>query len=111
MNINPVIAILILKKIITEEEGQAVVDFVHDKPQSTILSDVINQIKELLPMNQPAPLTGGPVQQAEELAARDRLAAETKAAEEAEAKKAEEAVDESTASDEDKGEDSKPPKK
>lgn len=85
MNINPILAILVLKNIITHDEAEKVAEFVHDKPQSTILSDTINQIKEFIPMSQ-QPLTGGPEQQAEELAARERLAEEQRrAAEEAEA--------------------------
>lgn len=75
MNINPVLAILVLKKIITNEEAERVAEFVHDKPQSTILREVINQVKDLLDMSQ-EPLTGGPTQQQEELAARERAAAE-----------------------------------
>jgi len=119
VNINPILAILVLKNIVTLEEAEKVAEFVHDKPQSTILTDVINQVKELLPMNQ-QPLTGGPEQQAEELAARNRAADEAKAAEEAEAKASEESENtkadeaesagEDRPADEDKTGDSKKPK-
>ncbi len=77
MNINPVIAILVLRNVITQEEGQAVVDFVHDKPQSTVLSDSIDAIKELLvPVEASNPVLGpvGPVQREEEIAARTAAA-------------------------------------
>lgn len=94
MNINPILALLVLKGIVTAEEAEAVADFVHDKPQSTILGDVINQIKELLPMAQP--LTGGPEQQNEELAARARLAEEEKQAAEQEAAEATDTSSEGT---------------
>lgn len=73
MNINPVIAVLILKNIITQDEGQAIVDFVHDKPQSTVLADAIESIKALLlPTEALMPQLGpvGPVQREEEIAAR-----------------------------------------
>jgi hypothetical protein len=96
VNINPILAILVLKNIITTEEAEKVAEFVHDKPQSTILSDVINQIKELVPMNT-QPLTGGPEQQAEELAARQRVADEEAAkAKEAKAAEDEDRDDEET---------------
>jgi hypothetical protein len=73
VNINPIIAVLILKNIITQDEGQAIVDFVHDKPQSTVLADAIESIKPLLlPTEALVPPLGpvGPVQREEEIAAR-----------------------------------------
>lgn len=92
MNFNALIATLVIKGIITQEEGQDLVEFLHDKPQSTVLSDMIAQIKEFIPM-QNQPLTGGPVQQAEELRARE-LAAEQAAAKAEEEKATEESLPE-----------------
>ena len=73
MNFNAVIATLVIKGVITEEEGNALVNFLHDKPQSSQLTDSIREVEEF--MTYP-PLTGGPQQQAEELAARERAAEE-----------------------------------
>lgn len=73
MNFNALIAILILKNVITEDEGQAVVDYLHDKPQSTVLRDTIADVKPLLmPVEALMPQLGpiGPEQRQEEIAAR-----------------------------------------
>lgn len=94
MNHNAVIAALIIKGIITEDEGQALVDFLHDKPQSTILADTINDIKEIIKPMTFQPLTGGPEQQREELAARERAAEEQRKADEEAAAAEAEATDE-----------------
>lgn len=73
MNSNAVIAILVLKNIITEDEGQRVVDFIHDKPQSTVLKDAIADVAAIIgkPTAPALPQLGpvGPAQIAETLAA------------------------------------------
>lgn len=48
MNNNAIIAILVVKDIITQEEGEKLVELLHDKPQSTVLNDSIAQIKEFV---------------------------------------------------------------
>lgn len=74
MNFNAIIAVLILKLVITEDEGQRLVEHLNDKPQSTVLKDAIAAVAEVIgkPANVvQAPLGPvGPAQQAEELAAR-----------------------------------------
>lgn len=73
MNFNAIIAVLVIKQIITREEGEQLVEHLHDKPQSTELRDAITAVGEIIGapvVTQAAPLTGGPAQQAEELAAR-----------------------------------------
>lgn len=75
MNFNALIAVLILKSVITEDEGQRLVEHLNDKPQSTVLRDAIAAVAEVIGKPQPAfvhPAFGpvGPAQQAEELAAR-----------------------------------------
>lgn len=103
MNYNAIIATLVLKGIISFDEGQALAEFLHDKPQSTVLKDSIEQVKEIITMQ--APLTGGPEQQGEELAAREQNAQKER---EAAAKNAEEAdEDKGAESDEDKDTDKK----
>lgn len=77
MNQNAIIAVLILRNIITHDEGQAIVDHIHDKPQSTVLADAINDIKPLLiPVEALMPQLGpvGPEQRQEEIAARSAAA-------------------------------------
>lgn len=106
MNINPLLAILVLKKVITQDEAEQVAEFVHDKPQSTILSDVISQIKEFLPMDQP--LVGGPAQQNEELRARDQNKQDEADAQK-EARKTEKALEKGEAATADKTDDDKKP--
>lgn len=74
MNFNAIIAVLILKSVITEDEGQRLVEHLNDKPQSTVLRDAIAAVAEVIGKPQPAimPHIGpvGPAQQAEEAAAR-----------------------------------------
>lgn len=74
MNFNALIAVLVIKQIITQEEGQSLVEHLHDKPQSTELRDAIAAVGEIIGapalVSAHAPLTGGPAQQQEELAAR-----------------------------------------
>lgn len=74
MNFNALIAVLILKNVITEDEGERLVEHLNDKPQSTVLKDAIAAVAEVIGKPQPvvpAPLGPvGPAQQAEELAAR-----------------------------------------
>lgn len=48
MNLNAIIAILELKGIITREEGEKLVEHLANKPQSTMLADAVEQIKELV---------------------------------------------------------------
>jgi type IV secretory pathway VirB10-like protein len=74
MNFNAIIAVLILKSVITEDEGERLVEHLNDKPQSTRLSDSIAAVADVIGKPEPAllPHIGpvGPAQQAEELAAR-----------------------------------------
>lgn len=75
MNFNAIIAVLILKSIITEDEGNRLVEHLNDKPQSTVLRDAIAAVAEVI--GKPVPVVQapigpvGPAQQAEELAARN----------------------------------------
>lgn len=75
MNFNAIIAVLILKSVITEDEGQRLVEHLNDKPQSTVLKDAIAAVAEVI--GKPVPVVHapigpvGPAQQAEELAARN----------------------------------------
>lgn len=75
MNFNAIIAVLILKQVITEDEGERLVEHLNDKPQSTVLRDAIAAVAEVI--GKPAPVVHpplgpvGPAQQAEELAARN----------------------------------------
>lgn len=75
MNFNALIAVLILKSVITEDEGQRLVEHLNDKPQSTVLRDAIAAVAEVIgkPANVVQVPLGpvGPAQQAEELAARN----------------------------------------
>lgn len=48
MNLNAIIAILELKGIINREEGEKLVEHLANKPQSTVLADAVEQIKELV---------------------------------------------------------------
>lgn len=77
MNFNAIIAVLILKSVITEDEGERLVIHLNDKPQSTVLKDAIAAVAEVIGKPQPAvqaPLGPvGPAQQAEELAARNAV--------------------------------------
>jgi hypothetical protein len=74
MNFNAIIAVLILKLVITEDEGLRLVEHLNDKPQSTVLRDAIAAVAEVI--GKPVPIVQlpmgpvGPAQQAEELAAR-----------------------------------------
>lgn len=74
MNFNAILAVLVLKNIISKDEGERIVEHLNQRPQSTVLSDAIAQITEL--MDAPAPpilpqvaTMAGPVQQAENAAA------------------------------------------
>jgi hypothetical protein len=80
MNFNAIIAVLILKGVITEDEGTRLVEHLNDKPQSTVLRDSIAQVAEIVgkPANAAImPQLGpvGPAQHAEEMAARSGAAA------------------------------------
>lgn len=74
MNFNAIIAVLILKRVITEDEAERLVEYLNNKPQSTVLKDAIASVAEVI--GKPAPIVHqplgpvGPAQQAEELAAR-----------------------------------------
>lgn len=74
MNINAIIAVLVLRNVITEAEGEDLVSYINDKPQSTVLSDAIAAVAEVIGKPQPKimPQLGpvGPAQFAEETAAR-----------------------------------------
>lgn len=78
MNFNAIIAVLILKSVITEDEGERLVEHLNDKPQSTVLKDAIAAVAEVIgkPANVVQAPMGpvGPAQQAEELAARNQVA-------------------------------------
>jgi hypothetical protein len=73
---NALIAVLVIKGILTRDEGDALVEHLNDKPQSTVLADAITVISEIIaPPATAAQLPLGPVgptQQAEELAARSQ---------------------------------------
>lgn len=76
MNSNAVIAVLVIKNIITLEEGEALVDHLGNKPQSTVLSDSISAVGEIIAAPAPAAILpqinnmAGPEQRNEEIAAR-----------------------------------------
>jgi hypothetical protein len=75
MNFNAIIAVLVLRSVITEDEATQLVEHLNDKPQSTVLRDAIAQIAEIIgkPANTALmPQLGpvGPAQHAEEMAAR-----------------------------------------
>lgn len=48
MNVNAIIAVLEIKGIITREEGEKLSEHIANKPQSTLLADAVEQIKELI---------------------------------------------------------------
>jgi membrane protein involved in colicin uptake len=56
MNFTAIIAILELKGVITREEGEKVIEFLNNKPQSTLLNDAVEQVKELVDQDLPAVL-------------------------------------------------------
>lgn len=72
MNFNAIIAVLILKSILTQDEGDRLVEHLNDKPQSTVLRDAIAAVAEVIGKPQAAimPQIGpvGPAQIAETLA-------------------------------------------
>lgn len=48
MNFNALIAVLVLKGILTKDEGEKLVEHINNKPQSTQLADTIEQIEEFI---------------------------------------------------------------
>lgn len=75
MNFNALIAVLVIKQIITQDEGEKLVEHLHDKPQSTELRDAIAAVGEIIgaPVASTVAAALGPVgpeQAREELAAR-----------------------------------------
>lgn len=74
MNFNALIAVLVLKSILTEDEAERLVEHLNDKPQSTVLKDAIAAVAEVIGKPQPSIMHNiapvGPAQQAEEQAAR-----------------------------------------
>lgn len=48
MNQNALIAVLVVKGIISKEEGEKIVEYLNNKPQSTMLSEVLNDISEFV---------------------------------------------------------------
>ena len=48
MNMNAVIAVLVLKGIITIDEGEKLVEFLNNKPQGPMLADVMAQVGEFV---------------------------------------------------------------
>jgi hypothetical protein len=80
MNFNALIAVLVIKQIITREEGEALVDHLHDKPQSTILHDALQSVGEIIGAPVASSITAqlgpvGPEQRNEEIAAQSAQAA------------------------------------
>lgn len=48
MNCNAIIAILVLKGIITKDEGEKVVEYLNNHPQSPMLAEVMAQVGEFI---------------------------------------------------------------
>lgn len=48
MNQTALIALLELKGIITRAEGEKLVEFLNNRPQSTLLADAVTQVEELV---------------------------------------------------------------
>lgn len=48
MNSNAVIAVLVLKGIITKDEGEKLVEYLNNRPQSTMLAEVLSQVGEFI---------------------------------------------------------------
>lgn len=74
MNFNTIIAVLVVKNIITREEGEALVEHLNHAPQSTMLRDTLTDISNIIGTTPPVsavPHIGpvGPAQQAETIAA------------------------------------------
>lgn len=77
MNFNAIIAVLVIKQILTREEADSLVQHLNDKPQSSELRDAIIAVSEVIGAAVPANImtqipSVGPTQQAEELAARSQ---------------------------------------
>lgn len=49
MNITALIAVLEIKGILTRAEGEKLIEFVNNRPQSTLLADAVEQVKGLFP--------------------------------------------------------------
>jgi hypothetical protein len=54
MNINAILAVLEVKGIISRAEGEKIAEHIANKPQSTMLSDAVEQIKEIVDSNKAA---------------------------------------------------------
>lgn len=54
MNMNAIIASLVIKGIYTTEEGEKMSEYLNNKPQSPYLSDAIEQVKEFIKGDSPA---------------------------------------------------------
>jgi polyhydroxyalkanoate synthesis regulator phasin len=48
MNFNALIAVLVLKGVLTKDEGEKLVEHLNNKPQSTSLADMVEQVKEFV---------------------------------------------------------------
>jgi fatty acid-binding protein DegV len=48
VNVNAIIALLELKGIITRDEGQKLVEYLNNRPQSTQLNDAVEQLKDFI---------------------------------------------------------------
>lgn len=48
MNINALIAVLVLKGILSKDEGEKLVEHLNNKPQSTQLADAMEQVSEFI---------------------------------------------------------------
>lgn len=48
MNFTAIIALLERKGIITRDEGEAIIEFLNNKPQSTLLADAVEQVSEFV---------------------------------------------------------------
>lgn len=53
MNLNSIIALLEIKGIVSRDEGEKLVEYLNNKPQSTVLSDAVEQLKELVADTKP----------------------------------------------------------
>lgn len=48
MNFNALVAVLVLKGVLGREEAEKLVEYLNNKPQSTLLADTIEQIQEFI---------------------------------------------------------------
>jgi hypothetical protein len=53
MNLNAIIAVLELKGILSRDEGEKLVEHLNNKPQSTMLADMVTQVKDFVTKVEP----------------------------------------------------------